>query len=83
MLGAWHNCGRVSSTGVYNKFTPHPNLRPGPLSPTPTCYPLLSILPCCLLYISEDIVLREERGGGVEEEIRITCIKTSGVRYSC
>ena len=62
------------------KFTPHPNLRPGPLSPTPACYPLLSIPPCCLLYISEDRVLTEEGGGGVEEGSRVTCIVTSGVR---
>ena len=81
MLGAQPNCGRVSRTAVSNKFTPHPNLCPGPLSPTPACYPLLSIPPCCLLYISEDRVLREEGGGGVEEGSRANCVDTNGVRY--
>ena len=78
-LVASPKCGRVSSTAVYNKFTPHPNLRPGPLSPTPACYPLLSIAPCCLLYISEDRVIREEGGGGVEEEGGVTWVEINGM----
>ena len=67
------------ATAVYNKFTPHPNLRPGPLSPTPACYPLLSIPPSCLLYVGEYRVLREEGGGGVEEGRRATCVESNGV----
>ena len=38
---------------------------------------LLSIPPCCPLYISEDRVLREEGGGGVEEESSVTCVENS------
>ena len=51
-----------------------------PIPPTPACYPLLSIPSCFLWYISEDRVLREEGGGGVEEGNRITC-GTNDVKY--
>ena len=61
-----------------NNVIPHQNLWPGPLSPTPACYPLLSILPCCLLYISEDRVLREEGGGDVQEGNSVTCVYRNG-----
>ena len=50
-----------------------------PCPPTPACYPPLSIPPCCLLYISEDRVLGEEGGGGVEEGSRVTCVKNNGI----
>ena len=43
------------------------------------CIPM-DFTTCCLLYISEDRVLREEGGGGVEEGSRVTCVETSGVR---
>ena len=70
-----------SSTVACNNFlTSHPNLWPGPLSPTAACYPLAFIPPCCSLFISEDRVLREEGDGGVEEEIRVTCVEISGIR---
>ena len=64
------NCGKVSSTAVCNNFTPLPNSWPGPLSPTPACYPLLSISPC----VSEDRVLGEEGRGGIEVGSSITCM---------
>ncbi len=64
------------ATAVYNKFTPHPNLRPGPLSPAPAHYPLLSVPPRCLSYISEERMLRHKGGGDVEEGGGVTCVKT-------
>ena len=82
MLGAYPNSGRISRcTSGCNKFCPHLNLWPGPLSPTPACYALLSIPPCCPLYINVDRVLREEGGGGVEEGSRVTCVETNGVKF--
>ena len=63
-----------------NNVIPHQKIWLGPLPPTPACYPLLSISPCCLLYISEDRVLREEGGGGVEEGNTVTCVYGNGWR---
>ena len=74
--------GRSAASQI-KLIVPKPNLRLDCLSPTPACYPLLSIPSCCLLYISDDRVLREEGGGGVEKESRATCVETSSVRYWC
>ena len=66
MAATYPNCGRVKSTirRINEIASPH-KLWPWCLSPTVTCYPLLSIPPCYLLYISDEGVLREEGDGGV------------------
>ena len=73
MVTTYQNCGRVRSNirRINVIASPH-KLWPYCQSPTVTCYPLLSIPPCYLCYISDEGALREEGDGGVQEKSSVT-----------
>ena len=67
-VSPWSNYGSVHSTSYTIASTYHRQyLYVSPIPPTGAVDPTLSILPCYLLYISDEGMLGEE-GGGDEDE---------------